>query len=313
MDRLREGSNAAWGPGRHRGQGRTSHPEKSSLIRTGGAEKMHKLAEGVEAYIHGPADSPIELRIVPLLEAMKPPRPKTMVMGITLAGKPLLFDLESRSIHHMLIEAAEGDETSEFLRSLACSLSLTTVPAQAQLFPVDMGGRELVVLEGLPHSPRGMASDKDSLDALLVSLEREVMRRLQSAVAGPHLVVMVHGLQLFLDGRLEAQLKGLIRIGEVGGPLGVHLLMAGAAGTKSRFHALEGLHGLALVGHDPGFEGRSRKALVVTAGNERIAFVAGMLTLYDLDRAFRQIALGGRLDLRARGVEVWPALSLRSV
>jgi len=247
---------------------------------------------------------------MPLIEAMRPLRPRTMIMGLTTAGRPLLFDLESPVVYHMLIEGVQDGRAAEFLRTLAYSLALTTLPAQVQLFPVDMSGSELVALEGLPHSPRGLVADREGLDTLLKSVESDIAGRQHSGARRPHLVVVAYGLQLLLQRNLQAQLNRIIRLGEVGGPFGIHLLMAGADGVMNSPRVSGALRKFAFVSIRPNVDQRRLKSAVVAVGDQKATFVAATLTLDDLDRAFHQIALTGRLDQRASGLHVWPALSI---
>jgi hypothetical protein len=309
MEWLQEETAGAKRDGVRMGWARVDAPGGFSRKATRTNAREHGLAEKAPHYDPVSVDRPTVLRLIKALEAIEPARPKAMVMGLTLAGKPLLFDLENKTFHHMLIEEADEARAAEILRNLVCSLALTAVPAQIQLFPVDLGARELVALEGLPHSPRGMASDLESLRSLLEALAKEVRRRQENGSSVPHLVIAVHEIHLLPRRGLGPQLDALLAIAAGGGPLGVHLFMTGTLGTLRALRALEDLNGLTLVAPAPVVEGAHSSPLVIAAGEERTDFVTGEMGVQELDRACRQIALGGRLDLRPRGVELWPVPS----
>ncbi|MGH2627565.1 MAG: FtsK/SpoIIIE domain-containing protein, partial [Anaerolineales bacterium] len=100
------------------------------------------------------------------------------VVGVGDDGRPVLLDLSSRETSHALVQAPDGWGKSTLLRTVVGSLCLRARPWQVGLVGVDLSGRELSILEALPHRIAPLACDVSEAAGLLAWLEEEGEARL---------------------------------------------------------------------------------------------------------------------------------------
>jgi len=159
------------------------------------------------------------------------PRGLTLLVGADEAGGLIWVDLRSPRSGHVLIVGDDPAARSELLRTAMMSLSLRASPAEVQLAGVDPSGRELRVLEALPHALVPLAERPQEADDLLAWLADECRRRLVRGQQRPEIA-------LFLDGGGEQRLEGIAcsaRLEDVLrlGPLcGVHVVAASHSAVK---------------------------------------------------------------------------------
>jgi DNA segregation ATPase FtsK/SpoIIIE-like protein len=244
-----------------------------------------------------PVQQGVELRLLPLLHALPNLAPLTAVVGMMTTGSPLLFNLNRRSTWNLLVTGAGGSGKSELIRSLMISLALTSRRSQVNFLGIDMGGRELAVLEALPHALTDLATEPGFARELILWLGLEIERRLATGIEQPHLVLVIDDLD-WLEREQDAEaLSALIRIGRQGIAAGVHYLAACRSPLSSTLSELRGARGLVEAG--PLEADTSQGELVVG----RFQFVAGRdvseadvawLSVRDLDSAVRLADAGWR-------------------
>jgi len=172
-----------------------------------------------------PYDESSYLGLLPLMRAIGPLAPLTAVVGATTTGKPLLLRLNKDSTWNIVISGPPQSGKSELLRTLLLSLALTSRRSQLQLLGVDIGGRELAVVEATPHALTDLATDEAFACEMILWLEEEAERRQHTGVKEPHLVLAVDDLPRLLSADSHPLAVRLERIAAIGPRTGVHFVV----------------------------------------------------------------------------------------
>jgi len=149
-------------------------------------------------------------------------------LGADVDGKAIWVDLHHPSSRHVLIEGGTAAARSEMLRALAIGLSITTRPALLQILAIDGTGRELTVLETLPHAVADTAGDAASAQVNLLWLAAELQARVRDGRRWPDMLLVVEDVLRLAGsdcGRGRAALTTILRSG---GGWGIHVLGAAA-------------------------------------------------------------------------------------
>jgi hypothetical protein len=125
-----------------------------------------------------------------------------------------------------LVSGPDGCGKSELLRTALLSLALSHRRSQVQVMGIDLGGREMVVLEALPHALTDVGTERDFSIELLAWLADEVERRFASGIQYPHVFLLIDDLAA-LFGRPDSELlDNLLFLIENGRSAGLHLILA---------------------------------------------------------------------------------------
>ncbi|HET7010244.1 MAG TPA: FtsK/SpoIIIE domain-containing protein [Anaerolineales bacterium] len=217
-----------------------------------------------------------------LFSGTRPEGGPTALLGIDERGKSVWANLRDGRSAHVLIVGSRGTGKSELLRTMMLSLALRATPAEVQVAAIDLTGRELRVVEALPHAMAGLCETPQDAEELLAWLSDEARRRLIRPGHPPEIVLF---LEAFEDNRgrfhhsRSARLEDVLRLGPL---CGIHVVAAAGraeAGIPwgARTRLLE-----ALDGHGPGwFRFRS--------SSEGPVFHAAHFGVRDLDLAVRWI------------------------
>jgi len=147
-------------------------------------------------------------------------------LGTDDDGRAILVDLHHPSSRHVLIEGGTTVARGEMLRALAIGLSITTRPALLQVLTIDGTGRELTVLETLPHAVTDTAGDAASAQVNLLWLAAELEARVREGRRWPDMLLVVEDVLRLAGsdcGRGRAALTTILRSG---GGWGIHVLGA---------------------------------------------------------------------------------------
>jgi hypothetical protein len=220
----------------------------------------------------------------------------TAVVGRTTDGAAWGFGLGREGPSHLVIQGPRGCGKSELLRTCLLSLCWGTDPAALRLLAVDPSGRQLGMIDGLPHALLESVIEPRRAAAVIAWLCDEVRLRRRRGGTSARLVLAVEDLTPWSGRRaLEAQLGWLRRYG---GPLGVHVIQA-AACSEAEASVAEADTRLACGSGIPG-------DFIVTSRREHCAIRALWLPVRELVACLDEIRqnawLSAAPQLRPRGV-----------
>ena len=147
---------------------------------------------------------------------------RTVLVGRTPDGGPWGFCLGQDGPAHLLISGPTGCGKSELLRTCLVSLCWSTSPRVLGVLAIDPSGRQLGMIEGLPHALLEPVIEPRRAAALLGWLVDEARLRHLSGGFPAQVVLAVEDLALWREhAALQARLAWLRRFG---GPAGIHVL-----------------------------------------------------------------------------------------
>lgn len=148
------------------------------------------------------------------------------LVGVSDEGRPLVVDLRVPETSHVVVRAPEAWGKSTLLRTIIGSLCLRARPWQVGMAGIDLSGRELSLLEALPHRIAPVAHAVGEASELLAWLEGEVEARLDREITAPAMLVAVDDLAWLADPDQASSLRRMARILRVGARVGVHVIAA---------------------------------------------------------------------------------------
>jgi S-DNA-T family DNA segregation ATPase FtsK/SpoIIIE len=189
-----------------------------------GVREVKLLTQDAGLTLEVPLPAATPLRLLPLLDSLGPLPPVTAVAGLTESGHPLLISLSDSLTRHVLVSGGTGSGKSELLRTLVVSLGLTSRPSELETSGIDLTGRELGIVEALPHSAAGLALNSKQARDLLAWLGK---RSRELAVTGGQQAEMVVAIDDLGPLAAERDSRGLLEALLRGSQeSGMHLLAA---------------------------------------------------------------------------------------
>ncbi|OGO19735.1 MAG: hypothetical protein A2Z14_00795 [Chloroflexi bacterium RBG_16_48_8] len=195
----------------------------SKVAEAMGVYKVH-VNEVEEGWVLDlPLEGEFSLRLLPLIEDLGNLLPLTAVLGITASGKPLLLNLRRKETWHLFAYGPASTGKSELLRTVILSLALKNRPSQVQFLGIDLSGKELSVIEALPHVLAEVAVDPHYAEELMGWLGDEIERRKQAQGMYPDVILLIDELEGVMH-HSEMLLRELPLILHEGSKIGVHLV-----------------------------------------------------------------------------------------
>lgn len=191
-----------------------------------GVEQVRVAAAGQGFALDVPRHLQRALRLLPLLHALTDLSPLTAVVGMSTKGTPQMLNLNRSAAWHMLARGPAGCGKSELLRTALISLALTSRRSHVNLLGIDIGGRELAVLESLPHMLTDLATEEMFAEDLLIWLMAEMDRRMELGVDRPHLVLAIDDMEPLMRACGAQLRKAVEKVVREGTRAGVHLFAA---------------------------------------------------------------------------------------
>ena len=253
-----------------------------------GVEGLHIQAGVDSVTLDVPLRPAAGLRMLPLLHTLRRIQPCTSLIGMQTDQRPLLIDWARRSTWHVWISAPGGSGKSELLRSLLISLALTSRNSEVQFLGIDLGGRELAILEALPQSTYMLASEAGYAIELMHWLLEEIEHRNRIGFSNPHLFLFIDevmGLLDFMGPDLDSLLQELALKGR---QVGVHVIGASRSTVFDQLPSLQALPDVARAYPAQASRGDQPSALgrfVFQERRKETLVDIAWLTMRDLDTA----------------------------
>ena len=150
--------------------------------------------------------------------------PLTAVLGLDQDGVPLLLQLPSPNVAHVLVAGTTGSGKTALARAIIASLALLNSRRTLQLVLIDPKGRGFLPFEGLPHLLVPVVTRVDEATPLLHRLVEEMERRDAEGRCEPRLVIVLDELaDLVQVGGREMEMA-LTRLTQRGREAGLHLV-----------------------------------------------------------------------------------------
>lgn len=267
------------------------------VAETLGVEGMQIEAEGDGVTLDLPLRPATGLRMLPLLHSLRQIKPCTSLVGMQVDHKPLLVDWSRPSTWHAWISAPGGSGKSELLRSMLLSLALTSRSSEVQFLGIDLSGRQLSVMEALPHSTYALATDADYASEMIHWLLGELDHRRRVGFSNPHLFLFIDeiaGLWRYMGHELESLLRSVALQGR---QAGMHIVGASQPVVWDQLPSLHALPGIVRILPDQ----TPRNDLSAPIGrfafherNRQTVVDIAWLTARDLDTAVDLIRSGWR-------------------
>lgn len=256
--------------------------------------RVEQTAEGFTVDV--PFQRASGLRLLPLLHTMGSLDAMSAAIGMTEGGRPLVLDFSQPQTWHMLAAAPAGAGKSELLRTMLVSLALTTRDSQVRFLGIDLSGRELTLLEALPHALTDLATGPEHAAELLVWLSEETDRRVMASFNQPNLMLFIDDLDDLLHALGSESVQTVEHILTASAEAGVHLVAAQSALRDARIERL--FSRLAVVrAHAPVTgHGEGQRAGLFRFETRRFnrTVEVAWLSLRDLDTAVRLAQRGWR-------------------
>lgn len=276
-----------------------------------GVRDIRATYQGGEVAMEIPRHAPGELRLLPFMRALGDIGEMTAVVGRNMGMQPELIPLRNWGHDHLIVRGSTRTGKSELLRTLLISLALSSRPSQVKVLGIDIGGRELSVLEAIPHKGTDLATRPQSAERLIRRLHDTARRRSLKGIKAPRIACFIDDLAWLSRDRGWNALQSLMRLFELGGPGGIHIF----AGLRTP--AMRALDPLAMeelprqVACFLAIESGTQymRTFEVNKGGEPQAVQAAWLSAHDLHRAIGMLtpaemaAKSAELDRHAQAFE----------
>ena len=182
------------------------------------------VRQGSTPNVEIPRAQPAKVGFVDLCRRLAHTPACSPLLGLDENGIPLLLNVSSPDVAHVLICGTTGSGKTALARTMALSLALHNPQRQVQLVFIDPKGRSFSCLSALPHllcPPEAALADiSDRLNWLVQEMERRDAQGIHS----PRLVVFMDELtDLLMQGGDEVAFA-LTRLSQRGREAGVHLV-----------------------------------------------------------------------------------------
>ena len=271
---------------------------------SGFSKRRHSIAEpGKEESEHGTGGAP---HLLDVLGGSGPIRPFLAPLGVDERGRTIWLDICQEGSRHVLVEGEPHSARSEMVRGVAVGLAMTTRPALLQLLAIDFSGRELLVLESLPHAVIDAAAEPAACTESLRWLAAELEARRREGRRWPEMLLVIEDLMSLAGSPCARSRVALTEILRIGGAWGIHVLggvSSLTSGLRSAGWSSPDVARISADGHPGSF--------VFRRGASACPLAAIRVPAVDLDRVSRGLRRGTTETHRA-SEERGPQLPVRA-
>lgn len=194
------------------------------LAQAVGAYYVRVAEEGRGLMLDLPLNDEQDLLLLQVLKDHGNLLPLTAIVGLSTKGDPFCLNFCQENSWHLFAHGSSGTGKSELLRTVIVSTALNSRLSLVQFLGIDLSGRELTLIEGLPHGLADVACDpiyaQEMLQWLLELIERRNVNRIRS----PHIILAIDGVDLL--GKSNERTHDLLKkIAHLGLKTGVHLFL----------------------------------------------------------------------------------------
>lgn len=265
------------------GSTRRTHLEglEEELARALGAEQVHVAAEpagiALDVSVNPRAGPPL----LPLLDALGGCHRGAAIAGLDRTGKPVCLSLADSISHHIFVRGAPGRGKSELIRTILICLAISSRPSELQFLGIDIGGRELAVLESFPQHLIDIGTEVEYAQELIAWLGQLTELRRASGTTSPRILLLCDDVE-----RLSQESRASLAL--LAAPAlhaGVHILAAGRQADlgSSSLSDRRGWLELHAIDRDPPGFFAVRNSFPVSE------FLAAFVPACDLDEAIRRV------------------------
>jgi len=177
-------------------------------------------------YVEAPRSRPGVVKLLAVHKSMRKRPPGSIILGVDEEGAPLLVQLTSPDVAHILVAGSTGSGKTVLLRSMILSLALRHSPSVWQCLLIDPKSRGFGPLAGLPQLTRPIITDPEQAIQALAEAVEEMERRDREKRHRPLMTLFIDELADLRMVGGQAVEKLLARLTQRGREAGVHVIVA---------------------------------------------------------------------------------------
>ena len=173
-----------------------------------------------------PRADPQTVRFCDVYERVLQWPPHTALLGLADDGVPLLINLASPEVGHVLVAGTTGSGKTALLQTLAASLVLTQRRSRVQLAVIDPKGYSFAAFRAVPHLFRPIATQPEQAWVLLETLTTLLDQRTALAQPEPRVMLVIDELADLVQTVGPQVIDRVGRLVQRGRSAGLHVIAA---------------------------------------------------------------------------------------
>ena len=191
-----------------------------------GASNVRIQRDGGMVQIEMPRDDREPIALAKLCQRLGSAPAATALLGLDVAGNPLLLRLSSPSIAHVLVAGTTGSGKTALVRSMLLSLARFNRSSELRLVLIDPKGRGFEWLSELPHLLYPVVRETGDAIRVLNKLVAHMERRDVEQNCRPRVVIAIDELADLLQNGGKQVEQPLMRLVQRGREAGFHVIAA---------------------------------------------------------------------------------------
>ena len=191
-----------------------------------GAPDVRMYRKDGAVYVEAPRSRPGKVKLLALHRHLQRMPPGSVILGVDEEGIPLLVQLTSPDVAHILVAGSTGSGKTVLLRSMILSLALRHRPSSLKLVLIDPKTRGFRPLAGLPHLVSPIVTEPEDAIRTLEEVVNEMETRDRMGRRRPLWVVFIDELADLRMVGGKAVERHLARLTQRGREAGIHMIVA---------------------------------------------------------------------------------------